>query len=349
MMASLERILIIRLSSVGDIVLATPFLQVLRERYPAAQITWLVDRGYSDLLCNNPHLDQVIEFDLRGRHRGTRGIMRLAGEVGGVDWVIDLQHKVRTIALSALLRPERTSVFVKRRGLDVLKAILGRDPVYTDPHQILRYLRLLYDQVDHGSCEAALEPPAPRLWLDTEVLNKTALCLAAETAGSALLGLVLGSRHTTKRWPDRHLARLVDLASGLGWRSVLLGGEEEREAAAMVTQAASVGLPLVMVGGSLMQLAAAIACCSVVVAPDSGPAHMAAALGIPVVTLFGPTSPARWAPRGRHTRVVRLELPCSPCSNIGRASCPINTRECLDQLTAERVFSEVQSLLREVK
>ncbi len=348
MKAPVERILIVRLSSVGDIILATPLLPLLRAWHPSARIAWLVDSGYADLLRKNPYLDRVIEFDHRGRHWGPRGIMLLASEIGAVDWVIDLQHKIRTMALVALLRPARKSFIIRRRGLDVLKAVVGRDPIYTDEHQTLKYLRVIDGEQAYGSSGAGLDAPAPQLWLDTFVQQQTAERLRAEAAGAPLLGIVVGSRHALKRWPARHVARLAEMAFDAGLRPVMLGGEEDGEGFRLVAPPGGTSHALVMVGGSLMRLAAAIACCAVVVAPDSGPAHMAAALGIPVVTLFGPTAPARWAPAGRYSRVVRLELPCSPCSNHGKVKCRIQTHECLETLQPENVFAEVQSLLREV-
>jgi heptosyltransferase-2 len=348
MKAPTQHILLIRLSSVGDIVLATPLVPVLRKHYPSARISWLADAGYTDLLRKNPFLDRVIEFDRRGRHWGPRGIARLAAEVGNVDWVIDLQHKIRTRVLVALLRPRCTSVLVKRHGLAALKAILGRDPISTNPHQIFRYLQVIVDSRSLRLSDDHRHIPAPRLWLDSGVLQETTDRLTAEAAGLPLLGIVVGSRHAVKRWPARHVARLAEIAFNAGLRPVMLGGEEDGEAIRMVAPVGGTSQALVMVGGSLMRLAAAIACCAVVVAPDSGPAHMAAALGIPVVTLFGPTAPARWAPPGSRSRVVRLELPCSPCSNHGGASCPIKTHECLEALQPEKVFAEVQSLLSEV-
>jgi ADP-heptose:LPS heptosyltransferase len=252
MKASGQHIVLIRLSSVGDIMLATPLLPVLRKHCPSARITWLADTGYTDLVRKNPFLDRVIEFDRRGRHWGPRGIARLATEVGKADWVIDLQHKLRTMVLVALLRPRRTSVLVKRRALDTLKAILRRDPISTNPHQIYRYLQVIVDSRSLHLSDDHRYIPAPRLWLDSVVLQETSDRMAAEAAGLPLLGIVVGSRHAVKRWPARHVARLAEIAFDAGLRPVMLGGEEDGEAIRMVAPVGGTSRALVMVGGSLI-------------------------------------------------------------------------------------------------
>ena len=111
---------------------------------------------------------------------------------------------------------------------------------------------------------------------------------------------------------------------------VFLGDKAE----AIKAQSLLQGPMLNQCGGTLESLMSWIAACSVIVSPDSGPAHMAAALEIPVVTLFGCTSPARWAPIGSNAEVVRIGLPCSPCSNHGLNTCPVGTLECMLQLKA---------------
>ena len=142
--------------------------------------------------------------------------------------------------------------------------------------------------------------------------------------GDDFVGIVAGAQHRTKTWPVRHSAALADRCQQAGYRAALLGGHT---------------------GGSLGQLAGILSRCRAVVSPDSGPAHMAGALGVPVVAVFGPTSPERWAPRGPRVKVVRLELPCAPCSNHGGASCPVDTMECMNDLGPEKVWEGLTDLL----
>jgi lipopolysaccharide heptosyltransferase II len=328
-----EHILLVRLSSVGDIILATPAAGLLRLRYPRARITWLVDAGYLDLVRENPHIDAAVEFDYTGVHRGPGGIRKLADQLKPVNMLVDLQHKVRSLMLSAYLRPAERRVLVKRRGFGIIKALIGQDAILGAPHQVERYLQVLGDDIPEDT-------PAPVLIADEEAVKGI-------LAGDKFIGIVAGARHPTKSWPVRHTAALADRCSQEGYRVVLLGGQEDGSLTGAVVNSMKTEPAHVHTGGSLGQLAGVLSRCRAVVTPDSGPAHMAGALGVPVLAVFGPTSPQRWAPMGPRVKVVRRELACSPCSNHGGASCPVDTYECLNDLDPGEVWKGLKELLAE--
>lgn len=327
-------ILLVRLSSVGDIILATPAAALLRMRYPRARITWLVDAGYLDLVRGNPHIDAAMEYDYTGEHRGPGGVRQLADRLKPVDLLVDLQHKVRSLMLSACLHPAERRVLVKRRGFGIIKALIGQDAILGAPHQVERYLQVLGD-------EMTVDAPAPVLIASEEEqeIAKTSL------DGDNFIGIVAGARHPTKTWPVRHTAALADRCRDEGYRVALLGGEENGSLTGAVVNSMKTEPDYVHAGGSLGRLAGVLSRCRAVVSPDSGPAHMAGALGVPVVAVFGPTSPGRWAPRGPRVKVVRRELACSPCSNHGGASCPVDTFECMNELGPEEVWEGLADLL----
>jgi lipopolysaccharide heptosyltransferase II len=329
-----DHILLVRLSSVGDIILATPAAALLRLRYPRARITWLVDAGYLDLVRQNPHIDEAVEFDYTGSHRGPGGVRRLADRLEPVDLLVDLQHKVRSLMLSAYLRPAQRRVLVKRRGFGIIKALIGQDAILGAPHQVERYLQVL---------ELTGDAPAPVLIASEEEQEAAKSSLD----GDDFIGIVSGARHPTKTWPVRHTAALADRCHREGYRVALLGGQEDGSLTGAVVNSMKSRPEYVRTGGSLGQLAGVLSRCRAVVSPDSGPAHMAGALGVPVVVVFGPTSPQRWAPRGPRVRVVRRELACAPCSNHGGASCPVDTLECMNDLGPEEVWKGLKDLLAE--
>jgi len=340
-----RHILLARLSSVGDIVLATPVAARLRAENPEAHMSWLVDSGYRDLVEHNPHIDQVLEYDYIGRHNGTSGVRRLAREIGPVDLMIDLQHKVRTLMLAAVLRPAERRVLVKRRGFGVFRALIGHDAILRSPHQVARYLAVL----ESGESESQQAPrPVPQLRAAARDLEWARDLLGGSDGPGPIVGLIPGARHETKRWPAINLARLADRCIAKGFRVALLGGESDGPVSRAVSDSMSGRPILVRAGGSLGQLAGLLGLCAAVVSPDSGPAHMAAALGIPVVALFGPTSPERWAPVGSRVKVVGMDLPCMPCSNHGSATCPEGTHECLAALEPERVWQALVEIMEPV-
>jgi len=340
--ADKEHILLVRLSSLGDIILASPVASALRTARPAARITWLVDSGYRELVENDPNVDEVLEFDYTGAHRGPAGIRRLAEELAPVELMIDLQHKVRTSLLGAYLRPREKKTLVKRRGFGVLRALIGKDAIMRAPHQVWRYLAVI-DAADTDS-----PPPRPVLYLDrrlrTEALAETQL----DEGRGPLIGLFPGARHELKRWPPVHLAALADRCVAEGMRIAVLGGPGDEGLVHSTLECMKTEPLLVSTAGSLQHLGALISACDAVVSPDSGPAHMAAGLGVAVITLFGPTSPERWAPVGQRARVVQQGLPCSPCSNHGSGSCSEGTHECMASLSPERVWQELDEVLRDV-
>ncbi len=337
-MSSPRHILLIRLSSVGDVILATPVVAGLRHRYPQAKITWLVDTGYLDLLRENPHIDRVLEFDRTGRHRGLSGIRRLAQDLSPVDLLIDLQHKARSVLLATFLRPTRKKSMVKRQGLGLLRAMWGSDEILRAPHQVERYLAVL------GSENGAGQEQQRPLLRVAEADRRYAQDLVGKPT-APLVGILPGAGQPLKRWPGKQVVSLIDSCQQHGWQVALLGGAQEKSLLSELASQVAVEPLLVNSQARLGQLAAILACCQAVVSPDSGPAHMAAAMGVPVLTLFGPTSPDRWSPRGLTSRVIRQELACSPCSNHGRGSCRLGSHECLQSLGAAQVFQALTELL----
>jgi lipopolysaccharide heptosyltransferase II len=335
-----EHILIIRLSAVGDVVLATPAAASLRTIFPDSQITWLVDRGYQDLVKGNPHIDRVVEFDYTGLHRGPTGIRRLASELKPVDLLVDFQHKVRTLLLAAYLRPAQKKVLVKRHGFGVIKALIGKDAILRAPHQVDRYLDILDE---FGGAES--DRRTPELVVAKEAADYAEKVIADNGSSNSLIGIFPSTRHQTKKWPAKYTAQLADICLERGFDIAILGGQADKLQAQAVMESMQASPTLVHTSGSLGQLAGLVSKCKIVVSPDTGPAHMAAALKVPVIALFGPTSPERWAPRGSVCRVLRKELPCSPCSNHGGSSCPIGTYECMQLLKPEKVAQSLFEVL----
>lgn len=335
------RILVIRLSSVGDVVLATPIAGVLKHLYPKAHITWLVDADYVDLVRNNPDIDRVVGFDYMGKHRGPSGIRVLAEQLRPVDLLIDLQHKVRSVMVSVYLRPAQRKVWIKRCSVKSLKVLFGKSMILRGPHQVKRYLSVL--EVDTEK----IDVPLPFLRAGDEHRQEVIRLLEARPGAASLVALIPGGRHATKRWPLEYMTRLADIIQAQGHDVIILGSSEETSLIRAVASGMKKAPRLAHGGSSLGVLAGLISSCRVVVSPDSGPAHMAAALKVPVVTLFGPTSPERWAPLGQESRVLSADVSCSPCSNYGSATCPVGTMECMRALDPDHVWLSVKQVLAE--
>jgi heptosyltransferase-1 len=335
-----KHIMLIRLSSVGDVILATPLAKKLRECYPRARISWLVDRSYVDLVFTNPYLDSVVVFDHKGSHRGLSGIRRLARELGTVDLLIDLQHKLRSVLVSWFIWPKNRQVLNRRNKSTLFRALINHDPVLLAPHQVERNMKPLQDI--GLTCDEIGQP-----LLKTSNQN----CRQAEVVMNTLadktprVAIFPGSRHATKQWPVEYVIELADRCRQQGLQVALMGGQQESALIAQIAAKMRNKPNMVHSNGSLGLLAALIERCDLVVSPDSGPAHMAAALGVPTLVLFGPTSPERWAPRGENVQLIHLDLDCSPCSNHGNKKCRRGQHECLRAIEPKTVFEQVEQIL----
>jgi len=317
--SGLSRIAVVRLSALGDVLLATPFLRELK-RLTGAQVELVTSAPLVPLLQGLPFLDQVTAY--------APG-MRLSRP----DLIIDLQHKARTLWLSFRSGARRRISLRRRTWGQLLRAAIGRDLPVPGPHQTARYFQALLD--------LQLEPGAPgplEIGLLPEV--REAALRAQPGATGKLLGLAPGAAHATKRWP---VERFAEVARAFpDHLPVLLGAQSD--SASLDALAASVPRSLDARALDLPALALLIERCALVVSNDSGPVHLAQAVGTPVVALFGPTDPLRWAPRER-ARTASLRLACSPCSNHGGKVCPLGTHACLRDLPADQVVRLARELV----
>jgi heptosyltransferase-2 len=324
-----ERTLIIRLTALGDVLLATPLLRALKLERPAAEIDWLVDPSLAPLLESNPHLTRVFPF-----RRGVLGELRARK----YDRVIDLQNKLKTAILRRMLGARRVLALRKRSPGQALRSLLSRDPPAEHAHAIELNLSMArrLDVASRGRELDLVVTPAGR---------SEAASLMVRRHEEAVWGLAPGSRWATKRWPLAKYQAIGAEAARSGARILLLGGIGD--GTLLDALGHSLGAPVL--GDtrhlSVAGLAAAVEACDLVISNDSGPAHLAAALKRPVIVLFGPTSPARWAPPGDQVRVLTRALECSPCSNHGGAKCPIRTHACLEGLEVADVLAAAQGLL----
>jgi heptosyltransferase-1 len=333
------RILLVKLSSFGDVLHALPTLEALREAYPRAHITWLVEAGYAPLLSGHPALNEVwvaprlrpAEF-FSGANPAT--LRRLVQQLRArsFDLVVDLQGLLKSAVWVALARSPRKVGYDKTRELSYLALTERVKPFDPEAHAVRRYLNLA-----HYLGAPPLTSPRFRLGLDAAA-DIAALIPAA--AGRPLAVLHPGARWASKLWPAASWANLAEWLCYKGFQVAVTGSAADRElAAGMVRQSRA---PLLNLAGStsLAQLAGILRKARLGVTTDTGAMHLAAALGTKVVALFGPTAPWRTGPFGQGHQVVRLGFPCSPCF---KRHCP--EPRCLTDLTTEMVAAACEKIL----
>jgi heptosyltransferase-1 len=336
------RILLVKLSSFGDVLHTLPTLEALRSAYPDAYITWLVEAAYAPLLAGHPALDEVWEAPrlhpgellAGGNPARLRGLLhRLWAQP--FDLVLDVQGLLKSAIWVALARSPRKVGYDRTREGSYLAFSERVPPFDPEAHAVLRYLNLAH--------YLGAAPALPRFRLSLDAGVDTAQLIPGET-GRPLAVLHPGARWVSKLWPASSWARLAEWLADEGFQVAMTGSRADEHLVAEVT--GKTQAPVLNLAGrtSLAELAAILRRARLAVTTDTGAMHLAAGLGTPVVAVFGPTAPWRTGPFGVGHRVVRLGLPCSPCF---KRQCP--EPRCLTGLTPEVVQAACEKILSHVE
>jgi heptosyltransferase-2 len=335
----IERILVIRLSSLGDILLTTPVLRVLREYCPAAQLDFLTKAAYQDILRTNPCVDRLLLWEPQ---QGLREMLRRLRQTR-YDIVVDLHRTLRSRLLYRGLLAERKLAYPKRTIRRALLVHLGWNTLRAMTPVPERYMAPL-------RCLGMTAPLPPlELHLTAESQEAMQAYLQQELPESRmrpLLAVAPGAHWSTKRWPvERFAGAAQTLAQTQQAAVVVLGSAEDRQLAQQLCQQLSV--PVLDSTGklSLMHTAALLQQCHLLLSNDSGLMHMAAALQVPVVAIFGPTvQEFGFYPFKASAQVVSAAIACRPCSTKGSAQCPRGHHHCMQQVTVAHVLTAASKL-----
>jgi len=331
-----SRILLVKLSSFGDVLHALPTLEALRAAFPAGHITWLVEEAYAPLLTGHPALDAVwavprVRLGQKVRREKLLNLLRLMGRVRAAqfDLVIDLQGLLKSALWVAIAKSFRKVGYDRTRELSYLALTERISPYDPEAHAVWRYL--------HVARHLGAPPTLPRFRLGLTPVFPEALA----PGDRDLVVLHPGARWASKLWPAASWAQLADwLSREKGLAVVITGSPGDRVLAAQI--AAQMQEKVWNLAGrtSLAELAGIMKKARLAVTADTGPMHLAAALGTRVVALFGPTAPGRTGPFGAGHRVVRLGVECSPCF---QRYCP--EPRCLTGLSPDAVQAAVEKSL----
>lgn len=335
----MDSVVVLRLSSVGDIVLAEPVVAALREAYPSARIGFVVKKRFRDLVASHPSIQHVHELDTSSRD-GTAALIRELRE-SGYSAVVDLHRNMRT---SRIVRSSRIPVrcsYRKREVGDAIVVRLLKRPFRARKLLVRRYLDAL--------APLGMDAPTrtPRLYVADADAEAGAQHIERLDVGTEPFAAVVpGSVWATKRWPSGNYAGLAArLVSELGLKVVLLGSSGERGLCAAVAREAGDGVLSAAGETTLGETAAVIARARLFVGNDSGPTHMAMALGVPSVALFGPTDPGQFDFRGNS--LIYADLDCSACSFYGSERCHLGHWDCMMSIAPGDVVTAASRLLEQ--
>lgn len=327
---SSPKILVVRFSSIGDIVLTTPVLRNLKRAYPQSEIHFFTKPSFAPILATNPYVDQIHELESPLRPQ----LKRLKAEK--YDLVVDLHHNLRSQRVKWALGAPHIS-FNKANFAKILlvktKRILR--PI---PHIVERYHKVLR-QIGITPDHAGLD-----FFLTETAINEAASIIknAGPDFSGDCLAVVLGATHQTKRWLPVHFTSLLNQ---FRQPVILLGGPDiTKEAKAII---GGLDVPVLDAVGKydLMVSAALMKSCRAVLTHDTGLMHVAAAFGMKVFSLWGNTVPEfGMTPWKTESYILEnTEVSCRPCTRIGFDICPKGHFNCMGKLTPEKVLESLEN------
>lgn len=334
-----KNILIIKMSSLGDVLHTLPFVAVLRERFPKARLTWLVHPQFGAFVPDPPMVDEVLYFDkVKFNKMGICDKWSYYKEIREMlqrrkfDLVIDMQGLFKSAVMAAISGCDnRIGYCEMREGSGFIsKAVTGK---HAKDHVIERYL----DVARYLGCTVnEIRFPMPDLQKEWQAVQKK-----TEVVKKPYVVLVPGARWETKKWPAEHFAKLAGMILRDGKQVVLAGGAEDAPLGKVIAGMEPGVTDLTGMTG-LRELGALIQHCTAYISVDTGPLFIAAAMKKPLVALYGPTRPDRTGPYGS-TEAVVLTAPVS-CTGCLKKQC--SHWECMKSISPETVFDEYKKKVK---
>ncbi len=334
-----EKILLVRLSSLGDIVLTSPAIRAVRHHYPKARISMLVAKQFADLLTHNPHLDEVITFDRTARNKDSGEMVRIVRLLRRRNFglAIDFQRKFRTGLLTYL------SGSKYRVGDHVPNGLrcTVRVPDRVNRHAIDRNLDLLHP------LGIVQENRTLELFLSDSDRERAGEFLATKDVHPNRLkvGLFPGAGWKLREWMPNRFAAIGDrLFKDFDAQVLIFGGPNERELVSHIAHLMTARATTLAENIPIRQFAALVEACNLFITNDTGPMHIAAAMHTPTVALFGPGNHIQFRPLEPIHATLRHHVPCNPCKQF-TDKCKDNV--CMKLITVDEVWATVQQKLTE--
>lgn len=320
----MKKILIIRFSSIGDIVLTTPVIRCLKKQLPDAEIHYATRRSFASVLEGNPYIDQVhvLDKDL--------GVFIQSLKNESFDYIVDLHHNLRSARIKwALKKP--SAAFPK---LNIEKWLLVRFKwnIMPSVHIVDRYMETV------RSLEVSIDEEG----LDYFIPSKDEV---HDRPFPNYIGLVIGAAHATKRMP---LHKIKELVAKIDQPIMLLGGKEDSEAGSAIASVAPDRIYNACGRYNLNQSASLVQQASLIITHDTGLMHIAAAFKKPILSIWGNTVPAfgMYPYKIESSYIAEVDgLSCRPCSKIGFNACPKGHFNCMEKQHIAQIVDAVNNML----
>jgi heptosyltransferase-2 len=321
-----QKILVVRLSSLGDILLTTPLIRSLKNANPKIGIHFLLREEYHDVLINNRYIAKLITIKREEATQKTKAILLQ----NKYDFVIDLQNNLRSRSLTSGLNCPKVR-FKKLSWQKFLLVNFKINKLNNAPPIPERYASVIND-----------------LKLDEEGLDLFTNNKPSESLEGLinLIGFCPGSKHFTKMWPKEYYIELGNKLMSSGFKVVLFGGKDDQKTCEEISSKIS-GCVNLCNDNDILQTVADMKICRAIVCNDSGLMHAACAVRVPVVAIFGSTvKEFGFTPyRSQNLILENKLLTCRPCSHIGRSSCPKHHFKCMKEITPQLVYNSLINFL----
>jgi len=324
--SQINKLLIIRLSSLGDILLTTPFIRSIKAQFPQLRIEFVLREEYADVLKFNPYLSKQYLFK-REDEENKEMCLQIKNE--GYDLIIDLQNNFRSHKIISAAKASFTKF--NKKTFDKFLLVNFKINRLKDSGQIpLRYSQTI-----------------PNFRLDEKGLY---LFLGNDTNPQLIpgsyIGICPGARHFTKKYPKKYFVELANMLINIGFKIVLFGGRIDKELCTEIQGEIPNSINLCN-DDKILQTAADMKLCKAVICNDSGLMHTASAVGTKVIAIFGSTvKDFGFTPYNSPNLILENNsLSCRPCSHIGRSSCPKKHFKCMEEITPMLAFERIKNFL----
>ncbi|MDO9530005.1 MAG: lipopolysaccharide heptosyltransferase II [Syntrophales bacterium] len=339
----IENILIRGTNWIGDVVMCLPAIAAVRKTFPHAKISVLVKPWVAELLYVCPDIDEVILFQSPGIHEGIAGRLRLARELKSkrFDMAVLLQNAIEAAIIARLAGiPIRAGYNSDGRGF-LLTHSVQRTEEIRSVHQIDYYLEMVKALGFKSAGRSVnLTLTEGHFTLSEEILNRHGI-----GKEEIIIGMAPGATYgPAKRWFPERFSEVADkLIEDFSVPVILFGSSDDRDSADKVQQSSKNRLVNLAGETNLKEAISLIARCNLFISNDSGLMHIAGALGIPTIAIFGSTNPVTTSPVGEKSIIINKKVDCSPCL---KQVCPTDFR-CMDLIGVDEVYDVARGILKE--
>lgn len=323
---NIKSILIIRLSSLGDILLSTPLIRTIKTRFPHIEIDIIVKLQYYNVIAHNQHLRNKYSFSSAKQKEMMSELKKQS-----YDLIIDLQNNIKSRKLTARLQGK--TVRFKKRSIKKFVLVNTKINLLKDAPQIpVRYAETIEGfKLD----DSGLDIVTTAIPSDFLLKNEN------------YIGICPGSRHFTKMWPLDYYVKLCRLLIKNGWNILLFGGLTDRKICLEIKNQVPEAINL-QNDDDILQTAANMILCRAIYCNDSGLMHTACAAELPVIAFFGSTvKEFGFTPYKNKSIVLENDsLSCRPCSHIGKSHCPKKHFKCMTEISPQRAFEALDEVLK---